>query len=187
MKESILITIKYYFHIMKINKLNNLNILNTIKRSIHFDKNLELEIEDKEEYNNQAILITVLASLFAAIGIEGTNIFGVIISTIIELIACAFWIAVIVVMVFKILEVRIIPIVLARLIGISLYPLMLMLFAFVPYIGTYIAIIGIILAIITVSLTIRSHTELEPGLSLALSMIGSIPFIVLNFYLSYQS
>ena len=172
---------------MNTEKLKNLNILYTIKRAARFDNTLYSEIEEKEDYNNQAILIVVLASLLAAVGTSGFDIFGIIISFILELIVCAVWIGVIVAMVFKVLEVRIEPINLARCLGISLFPLMLMLLIIVPYIGTYIAIIGIILAIIYVFFTVKYLTELEPGLSLLLSMIGSIPYMVLNFYLSYQN
>ena len=89
-------------------------------------------------------------------------------------------------MAFKVLDIRIKPINFARCIGIALFPLMLMILILIPYIGIYLAIIGIILAILSVFKLIIDQLELELGLALVLSMIGSMPFILLNFYLIYQ-
>ncbi|NIP39468.1 MAG: hypothetical protein GWO07_13560 [Candidatus Dadabacteria bacterium] len=166
--------------------IKNLNIIDTIKRAVRYDGTLYPEIEEKEEYNNQAILVIVLASLLSAIGIEGMDITGIIISFILELICCAFWVGIITAMVFKVLQVRIDPVNFARCIGIALFPLMLMILAIIPYIGAYLAIASIIIAIISVIRVVIELTELEVGLSVVLAMTGSIPFIIMTFYLTYE-
>jgi len=89
-------------------------------------------------------------------------------------------------MAFKVLDIRITPINFARCIGIALFPLLLMIFVLIPYIGIYLAIIGIVLSILSVFKVVKEHLEIEFGLALVLTMIGAIPFILLNFYLVYQ-
>jgi len=163
-----------------------MKIIKTIKRALHFDSTLYSEIEQKDEYNIQAILVVVLVSIIPAVAIQGFDVFEIIISFIYELLSCIFWIGIIVVMAFKVLDIRITPINFARCIGIALFPLLLMIFVLIPYIGIYLAIIGIVLSILSVFKVVKEHLEIEFGLALVLTMIGAIPFILLNFYLIYQ-
>jgi hypothetical protein len=57
-----------------------MKIINTIKRAVRLDSTLYSEIEQKYEYNSQAIVVVILASLFSAVGIQGLDIFGIITS-----------------------------------------------------------------------------------------------------------
>ena len=102
-----------------------MKIIKTIKRALHFDSTLYPEIEQKDEYNIQAILVVILASLFPAVAIQGFDVFEIIISFIYELLSCIFWIGIIVVMAIKVLDIRIVPINFASCIGIALFPLWL--------------------------------------------------------------
>jgi hypothetical protein len=163
-----------------------MKIINTIKRAVRLDSTLYSEIEQKYEYNSQAIVVVILASLFSAVGIQGLDIFGIITSFVYELLSCGFWIGIIVIMAFKVLDIRITPINFARCIAIALFPLLLMILVIIPYVGIYLAIIGIILSILSVFKVVKELLDVELALALVLAMIGSLPFILVNFYLIYQ-
>jgi hypothetical protein len=89
-------------------------------------------------------------------------------------------------MAFKVLDIRITPINFARCIAIALFPLLLMILVIIPYVGIYLAIIGIILSILSVFKVVKELLDVELALALVLAMIGSLPFILVNFYLIYQ-
>lgn len=163
-----------------------MNILDTIKRALRLDMTLYPEVEQKFEYHKQAIIIIIIISLFSSVGTTGLSISNIIFGFIYELLACAFWVGIIVIIALKVLDIRAVPLILARCIAIALSPLLLMLLALIPYIGAYLAIAGIILSIISVFRVVRDLLEIEHLMALMLSMIGSIPYIVVNFYLGYQ-
>ncbi len=163
-----------------------MNIINTIKRAIRLDISLYSEIEKKYEYHKQAIIIVIVAALLSSIGTGGLDVVDIIFGFIYELLTLVFWIGVIVVLAVKILDIRSEPISLARCIAIALSPLLFMILTLIPYIGAYLAILSIIYSIISVYKAVQVLLELEPLMALMLSMTGSIPFIVVNFYLGYQ-
>ena len=114
-----------------------MKIIKTIKRALHFDSTLYSEIEQKDEYNIQAILVVVLASIIPAVAIQGFDVFAILLSLIYELLSCILWIGIIVVMAFKVLDIRITPINFARCIVIALFPWLFRILVLIPDIGIY--------------------------------------------------
>lgn len=167
--------------------MKNMQILDTLKRAVRMDSTLYTEIEENEQYNNQAVIICILSALFVSIAANGFDIFGIITSLIFELIGIGIWVTLIVLLAFKLLQVRIIPINFGRCIAIALFPLMLMILMIVPYIGIYLGMIAIILAVISAFFVVREQLEVEPVLAASLSLTGAIPFIIINLYMFYKN
>jgi len=163
-----------------------MKIIDTIKRAAHLDSTLYSEIEEKYEYNNQAISLVILASLLSAVATGRFDIFEIIITFVYELLACGFWIGIIVLIAYKVLDIRIKPVNFARCIGIALFPLLLMILFLVPYIGVYLVVIAVLLSILSVFIAVKELLEVEFGLAIVLAMIGSLPFVLVNFNLIYQ-
>jgi len=155
-------------------------IIETIKKALKLDSDLYLKVERDISYHNIAITILVMVCLMSAIGFKGTDILGLILTIFYVAIAIIAWMAIIIVISSKLINIRIEPKDLARCLGIAFSPMIFNILNLIPIAGLYFSIIVYIWTIVSVTFTIKNVLDQDISSAFILSALASIPYFIIR-------
>jgi hypothetical protein len=168
-----------------------MNIVNRMIRAARLDVSLYEEVEKDVTAMNQAVLVVVIASICAGIGMAiekmagglGGIVFGLVLGVITALIGWFIWSFItyfIGTRVFKGPETKSTYGELLRCIGFSSSPGVIRILSFIPILGGVIAFVAMIWSLVAMVIAVRQALDFSTGRAIATCIVGFVVLVVIS-------